>query len=229
MPSVVLIAIGIAAALTLCAWVYASAQIGSGIFIDAQCTIAPQDGILLTFDDGPDAEVTPRVLDALDKHGHKAVFFIVGAKAERHPELVREIAARGHQIGNHTYSHSPYANFLGAKHLRREIETADKAIAAACGIRPALFRPPLGISTHFMRRVLLATGHKAMGWSIRSLDTRRGPRQAVLDRIVRRLRPGNIVLLHDRLDGAEWLADKVLEAWERDFAPTDTQTTLKRI
>lgn len=222
MPSVVLIAAGIAAVLALCAWVYAAARIDSGIFIDAQCSIAPQEGILLTFDDGPDAEVTPRVLDVLDKHGHKAVFFVVGAKAARHPEIVREIAARGHQVGNHTYSHSPYANFLGSKHLRSEIEATDKAIAAATGVRPTLFRPPLGISTHFMRRVLLATGHKAMGWSIRSLDTRRGPRQAVLDRVVRRLRPGSIVLLHDRLEGAEWLADKILEAWERDTARSNT-------
>lgn len=222
MPSVVLIAAGIAAVLALCAWVYAAARIDSRIFIDAQCSIAPQEGILLTFDDGPDAEVTPRVLDVLDKHGHKAVFFVVGAKAARHPEIVREIAARGHQVGNHTYSHSPYANFLGSKHLRSEIEATDKAIAAATGVRPTLFRPPLGISTHFMRRVLLATGHKAMGWSIRSLDTRRGPRQAVLDRVVRRLRPGSIVLLHDRLEGAEWLADKILEAWERDTARSNT-------
>lgn len=222
MPSVVLIAAGIAAVLALCAWVYAAARIDSRIFIDAQCSIAPHEGILLTFDDGPDAEVTPRVLDVLDKHGHKAVFFVVGAKAARHPEIVREIAARGHQVGNHTYSHSPYANFLGSKHLRSEIEATDKAIAAATGVRPTLFRPPLGISTHFMRRVLLATGHKAMGWSIRSLDTRRGPRQAVLDRVVRRLRPGNIVLLHDRLEGAEWLADKILEAWERDTARSNT-------
>ncbi len=222
MPSVVFVVAGIAAALVLCAWVYAAARIDCGIFIDAQCSIAPQEGILLTFDDGPDAEVTPRVLDVLDKHGHKAVFFVVGAKAARHPEIVREIAARGHQIGNHTYSHSPYANFLGAKHLRREIEEADEAIAAATGVRPTLFRPPLGISTHFMRRVLLATGHKAMGWSIRSLDTCRGPRQAVLDRVVRRLRPGNIVLLHDRLEGAEWLADKILEAWERDTDRSNT-------
>lgn len=222
MPSVVLIAAGIAAALALCAWVYAAARIDCGIFIDAQCSIAPQEGILLTFDDGPDAEVTPRVLDVLDKHGHKAVFFVVGAKAARHPEIVREIAARGHQVGNHTYSHSPYANFLGARHLRREIEAADEAVAAATGVRPTLFRPPLGISTHFMRRVLLATGHKAMGWSIRSLDTRRGPRQAVLNRVVRRLRPGGIILLHDRLEGAEWLADKILEAWERDTDRSNT-------
>lgn len=214
MPSVVLVAVGVVAALALCVWVYGAAEIGSGIFIDAQCAIAPQDGILLTFDDGPDPEVTPKVLDVLDRHGHKAVFFVVGKKAALHPDIVREIASRGHRVGNHTYNHSPYANFLGACRLRREIDAADQAIEAACGVRPTLFRPPLGISTHFMRRVLRATGHKAVGWSIRSLDTRRGPRQAVLDRIARRLRPGSIVLLHDRLEGAEWLADKVLETWE---------------
>ena len=196
------------------AWIYGAARIGSGVFIKAQCHTKSGSGILLTFDDGPDPQTTPKVLDTLDKHGAKAIFFVIGEKAESHPDLVREIIRRGHIVGNHTMRHSHYANFLGRRHLESEIRPADAAIEHACGIRPRLFRPPLGISTHFMATALRHTGHSAVGWSIRSFDTRNEPRQRVLQRILRQLRPGAIVLLHDRMVGAEWLADEVLKAME---------------
>ncbi len=203
----------------LAVWVYGAATIGSGIFVKAQCRVDPSDGILLTFDDGPDPDVTPRVLDVLDRHHQKALFFVIGSKAEAHPEVLREIVRRGHRVGNHTFSHSPYANFLGSRHLEREIRMTDDAIERACGIRPTLFRPPLGISTHFMRGVLRRTGHSVVGWSVRSFDTRPEPREKVLRRIVRNLRGGDIVLLHDRLPGADWLADEVLDWWENNNSP----------
>ncbi len=202
------------AIIVMAVWIYGAVRIGSGIFIKAQCHTKSGSGILLTFDDGPDSQTTPKVLDSLDKHGVKAIFFVIGEKAERHPDLVREIVRRGHIVGNHTMHHSPYANFLGRKHLESEIRQADEAIEHACGIRPHLFRPPLGISTHFMAAALGHTGHKAVGWSIRSFDTRNEPRRRVLQRILRQLHPGAIILLHDRMEGAEWLADEVLKAME---------------
>lgn len=198
-----------------------AADIGSGIFADAICHLPADRGrlpftipigqpILLTFDDGPDPDVTPRVLDVLDRHGHKAIFFLIGAKAEAHPEIVREIVRRGHIVGNHTYAHSPWANFLGARHLVADIERTDAAIERACGVRPSLFRPPLGVSPHFLRRVVRRTGHAVVGWSVRSLDTKGEPQEVVLRRIGRKLRPGAIVLLHDRLPGADILAEATL-------------------
>lgn len=206
--------LSVAAMALMAIWIYGAARIGSGIFIKAQCRTKSGRGVLLTFDDGPDPLTTPKVLDVLDRHGAKAIFFIIGERAERHPELVKEIVRRGHIAGNHTMHHSPYSNFLGRNHLEEEIRQADAAIERACGVRPHLFRPPLGISTHFMATALRHTGHDAVGWSVRSFDTREEPRTRVLRRIVRQLRPGAIVLLHDRVAGAEWLADEVLKTME---------------
>lgn len=198
-----------------------AADIRSGIFAKAIChlpadrrhlpfTIPAGQPILLTFDDGPDPDVTPRVLDVLDKHGHRAIFFVIGSKAEAHPELVREIVRRGHVVGNHTYRHSPWANFLGARRLLADIRRTDAIIEKACGVRPVLFRPPLGVCPHFLSSVVRQSGHAVVGWSVRSLDTRGEGREVVIRRIRRKLRRGAIVLLHDRLPGADRLAAATL-------------------
>ena len=200
---------------------WGAADISSGIMVSAVCRLPQERGdlpftlpegqsILLTFDDGPDPEVTPRVLDVLEKHGHRAIFFVIGSKAEAYPDLVREIVRRGHIVGNHTYTHSPWNNFLGANQLIRDIGRTDDAIERACGVRPTLFRPPLGVSPHFLRRALRKTGHKVVGWDVRSLDTRLEPQDVIMHRITRRLRVGSIVLLHDRLPGADELAERTL-------------------
>lgn len=201
---------------------YGAADIGSGIFCRAICHL-PEDRsrlpfqipdsqpILLTFDDGPDPDVTPRVLNVLDRHGYRAIFFLIGRKVEVHPEVVREIVRRGHVVGNHTYLHSPWANFLGARHLVEDIRRTDDLIEKACGVRPTLFRPPLGVSPHFLRKVLKVTGHTVVGWDVRSLDTRGEAQDVILRRIGRKLRHGSIVLLHDRLPGADVLAEEVIK------------------
>lgn len=206
--------------------VYGAANIGSGIFCRAIChlpadrtrlpfRIPASQPVLLTFDDGPDPDITPRVLDVLDRYGYRAIFFLIGQKVEAHPEVVREIVRRGHIVGNHTYIHSPWANFLGARHLVKDIEKTDALIAKACGVWPVLFRPPLGVSPHFLRRVLRATGHTVVGWDVRSLDTRGEACEVVLRRIGRKLKTGSIVLLHDRLDGADALAEEVIKMANR--------------
>lgn len=215
----ILIALAVAGGVALFA--IGAADISSGIFVKAICRLPADRGrlpftlpegqpFLLTFDDGPDPDVTPRVLDVLDKYGHRAIFFVIGSKAEAHPELVREIVRRGHIVGNHTYAHSPWANFLGARHLLADIERTDAVVESACGVRPALFRPPLGVCPHFLRRVVRRSGHTVVGWSVRSLDTRGEAREVVMARIRRKLRPGGIVLLHDRLPGADILAEATL-------------------
>lgn len=205
----------------LAIFAYGVSDIRSGILVNAICRL-PQNRsslpfslpecqkILLTFDDGPDPETTPLVLDVLQRHNHRAVFFLIGEKVERHPEIVKEIVKRGHIVGNHTWSHSPWANFQGSHHLEREISKTDDAIERACGIRPTLFRPPLGVTPHFLRSLMRKTGHTVVGWDVRSLDTRDVPRSKVLRRIESRMRDGSIILLHDRLEGAEWMADSVL-------------------
>lgn len=205
----------------LAIFAYGVSDIRSGILVNAICRLLQNRSslpfslpegqkILLTFDDGPEPETTPLVLDVLQRHHHRAIFFLIGEKVERHPEIVKEIVKRGHIVGNHTWSHSPWANFRGSSHLEREISKTDDAIERACGIRPVLFRPPLGVTPHFLRSLMRKTGHTVVGWDVRSLDTRDVPRSKVLRRIESRMRDGSIILLHDRLKGAEWIADSVL-------------------
>lgn len=211
--------------ISLGAWVYGSARISSGMFINAQCHIDDKRSIQLTFDDGPDPIITRKVMDVLERHGHRGIFFVIGEKVEQHPEIVREITQRGHQIGNHTYSHNPFGYLRGANWLRREIERCDSAILQACGMRPQYFRPPLGICPHYLRRVLQQTDKQCIGWSVRSLDTMNQPREQVLNRVIKHIHGGAIILLHDRLPHADTLADYILSYWQSSLEANNSPTT----
>lgn len=151
----------------------------------------------LTFDDGPDPEVTPRVLDLLDRHQARATFFVVGRKVETHKELTREIHARGHLVENHTYRHGNGFAFLGPRAMEREIEAAQDAILAATGRRPTLFRAPAGIRNPWLDMVLARTSLSLVSWTRRGFDTVTRDPGRVASRLVRGLRAGDILLLHD--------------------------------
>ena len=113
-------------------------------------THGPRDRnrVALTFDDGPDPEVTPQILEALAKHDTRATFFSIGRALAAHPELARDIAAGGHELGNHSWQHSRLQNFLAVDDQEREIERGDAAIAAVTGGAAApLYRPPLGMKS----------------------------------------------------------------------------------
>jgi len=103
---------------------------------------ADRDSVLLTFDDGPVRDVTPKVLDVLDEHGAKAVFFLIGRKASEAPELVRDIASRGHLIGNHSFSHP--MDLLGVKQWMSELGRCQRTLSALCRADPVYFRPVQG-------------------------------------------------------------------------------------
>ena len=102
-------------------------------------------GVSLTFDDGPDPEVTPLLLDLLDRHSVSATFFVTGERAAHHPSILRDILSRGHAIGNHSYHHFPFLMLKGIRTLRREIESTQSRLAGF-GIVPLAFRPPAGIT-----------------------------------------------------------------------------------
>jgi peptidoglycan/xylan/chitin deacetylase (PgdA/CDA1 family) len=153
--------------------------------------------IALTIDDGPDPEVTPRVLALLEQLGVKATFFCVGENARRHPALCRDIAARGHHIGNHTERHSAAFAFSGLGGYRREIEAAQRTLTEMSGMTPRFFRAPAGIRSPLLDPVLHALGLQLVSWTRRGFDTRCGD----ADTVLRRLAPGvasrAILLLHD--------------------------------
>jgi peptidoglycan-N-acetylglucosamine deacetylase len=169
----------------------------------------------LTIDDGPTAD-TPALLDLLDARGVRATFFVKGGLAEGAPELVREIARRGHGIGNHSQTH-PSASFwcLPPAPIRREIERCNEALASILGAAPALFRAPVGMKNPFVHPVLSAHGMRLVGWSARGFDSVRTDAEAIARSIEKQLRPGSIVVLHQ---GREWslpAADAVILAAQR--------------
>jgi len=153
--------------------------------------------IWLTIDDGPDPEDTPRILDLLDRHGARATFFLVGERAARFPELVAEILRRGHQVGHHTHTH-PMRWFWCASSRRLDAEL-DDALAALgrAGAHPEWFRSPVGIKNLLLWRALRERDLQYVGWNVRSYDVRSRDPAAVRDGVMKRVRPGSIILMHE--------------------------------
>jgi peptidoglycan/xylan/chitin deacetylase (PgdA/CDA1 family) len=153
--------------------------------------------VWLTIDDGP-SDDTAATLDLLDEHRAKATFFVVGERARARPELLREIARRGHGIGNHSHSH-PQAWFwaLGPDAMRRQVGDAQRAIAQITGTAPRWFRAVVGMANPFVSAPLREHGLARVAWSARGYDAVAADPAAVVARIENDLAPGAIVLLHE--------------------------------
>jgi peptidoglycan/xylan/chitin deacetylase (PgdA/CDA1 family) len=158
------------------------------------------DTVALTFDDGPDPEVTPRVLSMLDAGGHRATFFCVGTRAEAHPELIADIRRRGHGVENHSYSHPNSFALRGPRGLADQVVRAQRALTSPTGERPGLFRAPAGIQNPWLAGVLAGAGLTLVSWTRRGFDTVSRDSARVAGRLVGNgLAAGDILLLHDRV------------------------------
>src|SRR5262245_58148383 len=153
--------------------------------------------VALTFDDGPDARSTPALLDLLRAEQVPAAFFCVGQRVESARDLAARIVREGHLLENHSFAHSNLTNFFGVGRLQAELERTQSVVRDATGIAPTLFRPPMGLSNPRVFEAARAMGLKVIGWSARGLDTQTDEPERVVTRIVRRLGPGAIILLHD--------------------------------
>jgi peptidoglycan/xylan/chitin deacetylase (PgdA/CDA1 family) len=151
----------------------------------------------LTLDDGPDPEVTPRVLDLLDAHGVQATFFCIAQRAALQPALVRAIVARGHDVQNHSHTHRHTFSLSGPGTLKREIQRAQQVLTDLTGVRPLCFRAPAGLRNPFLDPVLHGLGLHLVSWTRRGFDTVSTDAQRVLARLTRGMAAGDIVLLHD--------------------------------
>lgn len=177
---------------------WGSAFIGSNYHVKAYCNnpSETEKKITLTFDDGPH-EMTVLILKVLRQYNAKATFFCIGKNIEEHPAIFKKIIEEGHTIGNHSYSHSHFFDFYRKKQVITEIEQTDSLIESVLGKKPILFRPPYGVTNPSIRRALAVTKHKTIGWNIRSLDGGTKNEKFIFDRIIKRIKPGGIVLLHD--------------------------------
>jgi peptidoglycan/xylan/chitin deacetylase (PgdA/CDA1 family) len=153
--------------------------------------------VALTVDDGPDPEVTPAVLDLLARHQVRATFFCIGDRVAQHPELARRITREGHEIGNHSEHHRYVFSLFGPAAMRREIALAQASIQAVCEAVPRFFRAPAGLRNPFLQPCLTDLGLQLASWTRRGYDTVNADAEAVLERLTRNLRAGDILLLHD--------------------------------
>ena len=152
--------------------------------------------IALTFDDGPDPEWTPRVLEVLARHDVAASFFLVGERAARAPDVVRQIAAGGHEIGNHSWSHSNLW-LCGPRRTYREITRGHEVLTDLTGRPPRHFRPPWGMVNAAMFPVLARCGERCVFWSIQPEKMRPVAASEQVARLIRRAHHGASVDLHD--------------------------------
>ncbi|WP_296443440.1 polysaccharide deacetylase family protein [Rhodoferax sp. UBA5149] len=153
--------------------------------------------IALTIDDGPDPVVTPRVLDLLDRYATHATFFCIGEKAARYPDLCRDIVSRGHAIENHSQHHRHHFSLMGRSGIARELQAAQDTLTTITGQRPLFFRAPAGLRNPFLDPVLARLGLQLASWSARGFDTRIGDAERINNKLLRGMRAGAILLLHD--------------------------------
>ena len=175
--------------------------------------------VALTFDDGPDPEATPLVLDALAKHDAHATFFAIGRSLEAHPQLARRIVDAGHELGNHSWQHSRWGSFLTSSQQVREIEHGEAAIATVTRrTTQPLYRPPIGLKSPPLARAAFRKRLTLVTWSLHSHDSRTADPARISGRVLQKIRPGDIVVMHDghdlpnrhRLAGAQALP-RILE------------------
>lgn len=153
--------------------------------------------VALTFDDGPDPEVTPRVLDLLEAADQRASFFCIAERVRQHPALTREIIRRGHLIENHTDTHPHLFATYGPRDMARQIDNAQQTLQDITGRAPVFFRAVAGLRNPLLDPILARRGLRLASWTRRAYDTRTGNASAVFNRLTKRLASGDILLMHD--------------------------------
>lgn len=151
--------------------------------------------VALTFDDVPDPRFTPQILEELSKHGVRATFFVVGHRAEKHPDLLRRIHSEGHIIGNHSYSHPQFGS-RSVIQFQQEILRTEQIIANIIGYRPRLIRPPYGEITENQVRWVKQHGYKLVNWNVDSLDWKGIDKEKVKRNVLNAAGAGSIILMH---------------------------------
>lgn len=160
--------------------------------------------VALTYDDGPHPKFTPEILAILDRYHVKATFFMIGRQMDKYPGIVREILAKGHVIGNHTYTHPANIEADTSAQVIRELEECEKVVERLSGKRAYLFRPPRGLVDSTVFNIAREEGYQTVLWTV-SADHHDAPTPRLMaDRVIKMIRPGGIILAHDGTFPARW-------------------------
>lgn len=177
---------------------YGSYYVGSNFFMKVLCSGSTmQKQIAISFDDGPAEQYTREILGVLKLNNVPAAFFCIGNRISGNQTLLCQVIEDGHVIGNHSYSHHFWFDLFSTKKMLADVQLMSETVKTETGLAPKLFRPPYGVTTPNMKRVMQLGGYIAIGWNIRSLDTMIKDEKILLQKIVNLLQPGAVVLLHD--------------------------------
>ncbi len=174
-------------------------NISWGFFMPVLCAGKTNEHcIALSFDDGPNS-YTGQILDTLNVRGVPATFFCIGKNISGSEPLLQRMMAEGHVVGNHSYSHHFWFDMFSAERMLADMRQMDEEVTRVTGLKPLLFRPPYGVMNPTLKKAIVKSGYTPIGWSIRSFDTTIKDEQKLLTRIMRQVKPGAIILLHDSM------------------------------
>ena len=171
----------------------------------------PDKKISISFDAAWGNEHTKAILDTLDQYGVKTTFFLVDFWAQKYPADVKEIADRGHELGNHSATH-PDMTKLSKEQMAAELNKTADTIESICGVRPIVFRPPFGSYNNAVIETCENLGYKVIQWSVDSLDWKEITADQIVERVTRNVEPGSIVLFHNNADHVETYLPKILQS-----------------
>ena len=177
---------------------YGCYYVGSNFFIKIVCSANTENKeIAISFDDGPAVNFTPEILHLLKQENIKAAFFCIGNRIAGNENIVKQIIAEGHIIGNHSFSHHFWFDMFSSKKMLDDLQQMDHEMEKLTGLQPKLFRPPYGVTNPNLKKAIIKGGYTPVGWSVRSMDTVIKDEKKLLHKISRSLKPGAIFLFHD--------------------------------
>ena len=185
-------------ALYLTSLAYGSYFINSQFYLSTVCSVKNKNKeISITFDDGPDREITPEILNILKEFSVSAAFFCIGSRIFGNETILKRINNEGHIIGNHSYSHSNFFDFFSSKKMRKEMIKTEDIINRTINRKVKYFRPPYGVTNPSLNKAVKKMNYTVVGWSLRSLDTKNKDYKKILSRVKRNLKSGDIILFHN--------------------------------
>ena len=170
-----------------------------------------EGNICLTFDDGPDPIMTPKILEILTRHHVKGTFFLIGENVLANPELVKQISDEGHSIGNHTYYHKTIFPISSENKITEEIKKTNQLLEQITSKKIIFFRPPFGITNPNIKKILKKLNMTSVGWDIRSLDIITKDTKKLSKRVINGInKGGSIILFHDRCESTLAILENII-------------------